>query len=319
MPGLQWCDNCGVPRFRFRVQHVDAISADCWSCGRPVQARIVGDGFAELRRALGEWAVGGRQGKLPTHLHKRRDHVREKFDVMIRYFEKQTDNPPELQRLLTEYHNRGRTDEPWTPPAGLKERANSPLVDADRLHQLTDQLKSLAQAGRAEREVTKPLEVSGKRGAWSMIARPAEPPERGDAQGMVKALLTGGQRDQQEMEIAASSLLSGKSTLRFDSEVWLAHAPDGGVEIRRGGEPKRNNWMSFSADVYRQAGKAKDGRVEFRFERTRQVSRCEAITKTTGMRCLNEAHEGFTCCGVHKKQGRPLIEDAPTEAPPSSV
>lgn len=315
MVGLQWCDNCGVPRFRWNVRDLERVREECWSCGRRVQARFVGDGFADLRRQLSEWAVGGRTQRIPLHAHRRRDHVRDKFDVMVRYFEKQEDNPPELKRLLTEYHNRGQKAPAWTPPAVPAEKRNAPLVEPGRLHDLAEGLRPLAMESRAERERTKPTEVVGRPGAWKMVPRPTEQPTDAAPSASDSDTLTGvyvgGPRNGEEFPVRADlCIIVGKVVpkIRAARENWVALDGNGEAVVMQGGQRTATEWISFVADYYRQDGKPQAGRVTYTYERTVKVTRCEAVTKKGG-RCRHEAFEGFTSCGQHKSVGRPLPHD----------
>lgn len=181
MVGLQWCSACDAPRFKWQVQDVEDVPDVCLSCGQgAVQARFAAERLTELRRALGEWARGeGRSGADQSWLNRRRAHVRQRFDQVIGWWDRQPTRPPELQRLLREYHNRGRPRlEPPVDPAGEPD-AGLPVdarrLDAERLHELTQHLKSLADEPHDAPEAAIPKEPMRPRRSWGILRR--SPPQ----------------------------------------------------------------------------------------------------------------------------------------------
>lgn len=174
MVGLQWCNACDAPRFKWRVRDLADVPEACWYCGQEeVQVRLVADDLSELRRSLGDWARGDRRTRSDeSWLNRRRTHVRDRFDQVIGWWERQPNAPAELRRLLREYHNRGRQQiEPPEREARSSEMAGAERLQSTRLHELTEQLKLLAEEERIKRESAKPKGASAP-GVWRMFRRP---------------------------------------------------------------------------------------------------------------------------------------------------
>lgn len=172
MVGLQWCSACDAPRFKWSVRSVDDIPDVCWHCGEvAVEIVLVADGLSELRRQLGDWARGaGRSRGDQGWLNRRRAHVRERFDQVIGWWERQPTRPPELQRLLREYHRGGRLQ--TEPLEHASDQSTAERLAPARLHELTEQMKSLAEEERLVRESSKPKPTQAP-GAWRMFPRPS--------------------------------------------------------------------------------------------------------------------------------------------------
>ncbi len=105
-------------------------------------------------------------------LNRRRSHVRDRFDQVIGWWERQPNASAELRRLLRECHNRGRQQiEPPEQEARSSEMAGAERLQPTRLHELTEQLKLLAEEERIKRESAKPKGASTP-GVWRMFRRP---------------------------------------------------------------------------------------------------------------------------------------------------
>lgn len=177
MVGLQWCKVGDAPRFKWHVRDIEDIPGTCWYCGQEdVEVCLVADSLLQLRRDLGEWARGNRRTGDQSWLNRRRTHVRERFDQVIGWWERQPNPSPELRTLLKEYHDRGRpqTDAPRQETSRRIEHPQGERLHPDRLHELTEQLKSLAEEERTTRESTKPKGASSP-GSWRMFSDPPRP------------------------------------------------------------------------------------------------------------------------------------------------
>ena len=308
MAGLQWCKACDGPRFKWRVRDIEDIPDNCWDCGQEeVEVRLVADSLVELRRALGQWALSDNRTRgNRSSLNRRRAHVRERFDQVIGWWAKQPSRPPEFRKLLRDYKNRGR------PQADLARLSLQPAheahgparqrLDADRLHELTEQLKSQAEEERTTRENKTPKEPARGPRAWRMLQRPPQnqltAPAASDSQSqerMVTCVLSGGDKDPREIELP---LVLCADSIRLERDHWFARQDNGDVAIIRGGQRRAANWMTYFTDVYHKVDKVNANRVAYTFERTVQVNRCEATTKK-GQRCRNDALDQSSFCVTH--------------------
>lgn len=163
MVGLQWCAACDAPRFRWSVCGRESIPMTCWHCGtEAIEARLVAESLAQLRRELGDWALGAqrrRAGWTHESVNRRRSHVRAKFDTVLGWWIRQPNRDPELARLLTDYHNRARVHVDGNAshePADAVDQAQPKMLDPSRLHELTEQTRVMAEEARAERKIKKP-------------------------------------------------------------------------------------------------------------------------------------------------------------------
>lgn len=311
MVGVQWCKACEGPRFKWHVRNVEDIPEHCLDCGGDeVEVRLVGDTLTNLRRALGQWALGDdRTSGHASWLNKRRARVQERFDQVIGWWAKQPSQPPEFKKLLREYRNRGRprVDPEAEPGAAHREpgaahRERGPVrkrLDADRLHELTEKLRAEAEEERKTRET--PKEPVRSTGPWRIMQRSAQQQAAGAAadlhpeDSMVKCALSGGEKDPREITIP---LIYCRDTIRVEHDVWFARQQNGDVAIMKGGNRIAANWMTFFTDVYHKVDKVKDNRVTYKFEKTVEVNRCEATTKK-GQRCRHQALEGSKFCDTH--------------------
>jgi hypothetical protein len=174
MVGLQWCKACDGPRFKWSVRDVDDIPERCLDCGKDqVEVHLAANSLSELRKGIGQWALGdSRPGRHASWLNRRKAHVQTRFDQVIGWWAKQESQPPEFKTLLKEYRTRGRPQ--YAPPddaeRGRSDRA-SPILAADRLHQLTEELKALAAEEKKSREAkaVRPSDEPRSR-SWSGLA-----------------------------------------------------------------------------------------------------------------------------------------------------
>jgi len=306
MVGLQWCKPCKGPRFKWSVRDVDEIPERCLECGKDeVEVRLVAENLAELRRAVGQWALGdNRPSGHAGWLNRRKTRVQERFDQVIGWWTKQESQPAEFKRLLREYRNRGKPLDQITAsePEITRRAGNSSRkrLDADRLHELTQQLKAAAEQDKTA-TVTAPKEPVRTPGAWRSFQRPPQQTptvpnlDSEREPNMVKCTLSGGDKDPREIDIP---LMYCGDTIRVECEVWFARQQNGDVAVMKGGNRRAGNWMHFFTDVYHKVDKAKDNRATYTFEKTLEVNRCEATTKK-GQRCRNEALEDSEFCNTH--------------------
>jgi hypothetical protein len=307
MAGLQWCKVCDGPRFKWHVRDIEDVPANCWDCGQEeVEVRLVADSFVELRRALGQWALGdSRRRGDRGWLNRRRAHVRHRFDQVIGWWAKQPSRPPEFKKLWKDYRNRGRLEADDSADAATAHRDHEPArqrLDADRLHELTEHLKSQAEEERASRERKEPKEAARAPGAWRMLHRPPQHqvatsivPNSQPEDRIVMCVLSGGDKDPREIEVP---LVACADVIRLERDHWFARQDNGDVAIIRGGQRRAANWMTYFTDVYHKVDKVNANRVAYKFERTVQVNRCEATT-TKGQRCRNDALEQSSFCATH--------------------
>ena len=173
MIGVQWCDECDAPRFKWSCGGIHDVPSSCYyQTDHTVALRFVADGLAEARRKLAAFAHGSIKGSPHSGARsRRRTHVRERFDQVIGWWARQPTVPRELMVLLREYNNRGRSSQ----AAGERTSAALPetgrLVDVVLLHSLTEEMKALAEQERAREKPVLP-QPAAKPGSWRMVQRP---------------------------------------------------------------------------------------------------------------------------------------------------
>lgn len=77
---------------------------------------------------------------------------------------------------------------------------------------------------------------------------------------------------------------------------WSRVEADGSVSVFEGSRPGgKAEWHCQSNAIYEKSGKPGKRELAYRYVRVAEVKRCEAISATSGRRCLHPAEKGVYC------------------------
>lgn len=175
MIGVQWCDECDAPRFKWSCGGIHEVPRNCYyQTDHTVALRFVAESLREARRKLATFAHGSVTGSPNSSARsRRRTYVRERFDQVIGWWARQPTIPKELRLLLREYNDRAANRQETGSGAASAGSSNAEnLLDVALLHSLTEEMKALAEQERSREKPAAAVPTVPRPGSWRMVPRP---------------------------------------------------------------------------------------------------------------------------------------------------
>lgn len=113
--------------------------------------------------------------------------------------------------------------------------------------------------------------------------------------GFCSVRFFGGTLDGEVMEIPS---IHAGSSISKDSEAFFTLEPNGNIAIYRGERKPTVPWISFMREIYRKEDERVEDNIVHALQKTIDVERCQAKTKS-GTRCGHEAIYEEKFCKSH--------------------